>query len=92
VFAVSLGIARRAMDEIEALAVEKTPQFARARLAEQTGPQIDIAAAEARLSAARAFLHDELGRSWQDVVAGLELRTQRRARVRLGVPTGTQRR
>jgi indole-3-acetate monooxygenase len=83
VAAVSLGIARRAVDEIEALAVEKTPQFAHARLAEQTGPQLDIATAEARLSAARAFLHDELGRSWQDVVAGRELSTERRARLRL---------
>jgi indole-3-acetate monooxygenase len=83
VAAVSLGIARRAMDEIEALAVEKTPQFSHTRLAEQTGPQIDIATAEARLSAARAFLHDELGRSWQDVMAGRELSTQRRARLRL---------
>jgi alkylation response protein AidB-like acyl-CoA dehydrogenase len=83
VAAVSLGIARRAMDEIEALAVEKTPQFAHARLAEQTSPQIDIATAEARLSAARAFLHDELGRGWQDVVAGRELSARRRARLRL---------
>jgi indole-3-acetate monooxygenase len=83
VAAVSLGIARRAVDEIEALAVEKTPQFSHARLAEQTGPQIDIATAEARLSAARALLHDELGRSWQDVVAGRGLSTQQRARLRL---------
>ena len=83
VAAVSLGIARRAMDEIEALAVEKTPQFAHARLAEQAGPQIDIATAEAHLSAAGAFLHDELGRSWQDLVAGRELTGQRRARLRL---------
>jgi alkylation response protein AidB-like acyl-CoA dehydrogenase len=71
------------MDEIEALAVEKTPQFSHARLAEQTGPQIDVATAEARLSAARALLYDELGRSWLDVVAGRELGTQRRARLRL---------
>lgn len=83
VAAVALGIAGRAVEEIEALAVAKTPQYAATRLAEQTGAQLDIATAEARLSAARAFLHDELAQCWQAALSGREVTVPRRARLRL---------
>jgi len=83
VAAVTLGIAGRAVQEIEALAVAKTPQYAADRLAEQTGAQLDIATAEARLSAARAFLHDELRHCWEAARGGREVTTLRRARLRL---------
>ncbi|RAS66168.1 alkylation response protein AidB-like acyl-CoA dehydrogenase [Lentzea atacamensis] len=83
VASVSLGVARRAIDEIVALAVEKTPQHASKRLADQTGVQIDVALMEARLSAARAFLADELSAAWELAVAGSEVPDAVKGRLRL---------
>lgn len=83
VAAVGLGVARRAIDEIVSLAVEKTPQHASKRLAEQTGAQIDVALMEARLSAARAFLAEELGAAWELARAGAEVPDAVKGRLRL---------
>lgn len=83
VAAVGLGIAARAVEEVEALAVTKTPQQAPGLLAEQADVQRDLGAAEARLSAARAFLHTEVAARWAAAVAGRPSTTQERARLRL---------
>lgn len=83
VASVGLGTARRSVDEIMALAVEKTPQHATKRLAEQTGAQIEIALMEARLSAARAFLADELSAVWELAVAGAPVPDGSKGRLRL---------
>ncbi|TWP50994.1 hydrolase [Lentzea tibetensis] len=83
VASVGLGIARRAVDEIEALALAKTPQHTTTRLAEQTGAQIDVALAEARLSSARAFLREELERCWELAVSGQQVPAEPRGRLRL---------
>jgi alkylation response protein AidB-like acyl-CoA dehydrogenase len=83
VASVGLGVARRAIDEIEALAVEKTPQYATTRLAEQTGVQIEIAVMEARLSSAAAFLHEALSTAWDLAVNGEPAPDPVRARLRL---------
>jgi alkylation response protein AidB-like acyl-CoA dehydrogenase len=83
VAATTLGIARRAVDELVALALGKTPQFSSRSLAESALAQLDLARAEAALGAARAFLLDELDRSWQLVVAGSPVDESRRARVRI---------
>ncbi|WP_367137509.1 acyl-CoA dehydrogenase family protein [Saccharothrix sp. HUAS TT1] len=83
VAAVGLGIAARAVEEVEALAVVKTPQYASAVLAEQVGAQHDLGVAEARLSAARAFLHAEVAARWADAVAGSPGSVRDRARLRL---------
>lgn len=83
VASVCLGIARRAIDEIEALAVAKTPQHATTRLAEQTGVQIELALAEARLSSATAFLHEALSAAWEHAVNGTPTPDAVKARLRL---------
>lgn len=83
VAATTLGIARRAIDELVALALGKTPQFSSRSLAESSLAQLDLARAEAALGAARAFLLDELDRSWQLVLAGSRVDDARRARVRI---------
>ncbi|HSL57296.1 MAG TPA: acyl-CoA dehydrogenase family protein [Acidimicrobiales bacterium] len=83
VAAVALGIARRAVDELVVLAGAKVPAHSRKRLAESPLTQVDVARAEAALSSARAFLVDEVGRAWADVVAGAPLDGHRRARIRL---------
>ncbi len=70
VASVCLGIARRAIDEVVELAEAKTPAFASRRLAKSTMAQVDVAKAEAALASARAFLLDEVGTTWADVLAG----------------------
>ncbi len=83
VAAVGLGIAARAVEEIEALAVVKTPQYTTVPLSEQTGAQLDLATAEARLSAARAFLHTEVAKRWAAAEADTPSADHDRARLRL---------
>ncbi|MFD4674044.1 acyl-CoA dehydrogenase family protein [Lentzea sp. NPDC058450] len=83
VASVCLGVARRAIDEIEALAVAKVPQYATSRLAEQTGVQIELAVMEARLSAATAFLHKTLSAAWDSAVQGSPAPDPVKAKLRL---------
>jgi indole-3-acetate monooxygenase len=83
VAAVTLGIAARAVEEIEALAVVKTPQYTSTALASQAGAQLDLATAQARLHAARAFLHTEVAARWSAAVAGAPGSVEDRARLRL---------
>src|SRR5262249_29212594 len=60
VAAVALGIARRAVDELVALARAKVPALSQRRLAERSAIQMDVARAEAILQAARAYLFDRV--------------------------------
>ncbi|MFI9814759.1 acyl-CoA dehydrogenase family protein [Saccharothrix variisporea] len=83
VAAVGLGIAARAVEEAAALAVVKTPQYTSSVLASQASAQIDLASAEARLSAARAFLHTETAARWAAAVSGAPTSDLDRARLRL---------
>ncbi|HTN81978.1 MAG TPA: acyl-CoA dehydrogenase family protein [Acidimicrobiales bacterium] len=83
VASVCLGIARRAIEELVELAEVKTPAFASRRLAKSTMAQVDVARAEAALGSARAFLLDEVGATWADVLDGREISMERRARIRL---------
>jgi alkylation response protein AidB-like acyl-CoA dehydrogenase len=45
--------------------------------------QVDVAKAEASLASARAFLLDEVGTTWADVLAGRDITIEQRARIRL---------
>jgi indole-3-acetate monooxygenase len=54
--AVSLGVARGALDEFVLVAAEKTPTGSRRRLAERNTTQADVARAEASLRAARGLV------------------------------------
>jgi alkylation response protein AidB-like acyl-CoA dehydrogenase len=83
VASVCLGIARRAIDELVDLAGVKTPVFTSRRLERSTMTQVDVAKADAALGSARAFLLDEVGATWDDVLAGREVSLDQRARVRL---------
>lgn len=62
--AVSLGIARGALDEVCELAQSKTPTLSEAVLADRPAAQLDIARAEAALAAARAFLFATVDDLW----------------------------
>jgi alkylation response protein AidB-like acyl-CoA dehydrogenase len=83
VAATALGIGRRALDELAALATEKRPQFSSRTLAEHPFTHIELARAEAGLRAARAHLLDEVATMWDACVAGDPVTIEQRVRVRL---------
>lgn len=85
VAAVALGIARRAIDEVVALATVKRPVLARRRLAEFPMAQLDVVRADALLGSGRAFLLDEIARCWELAEAGEPVSIERRARLRLAI-------
>jgi alkylation response protein AidB-like acyl-CoA dehydrogenase len=67
---VSLGIARRALDELTELAQTKVPSLYQTVLADRPVAQIELARAEAALRGARALLFHTVGEIWQTVRAG----------------------
>lgn len=73
VAAVSLGIARGALDELIELAESKVPTLYQQVLADKAVAQIEIARAEAALQGARAFLYGTVDDMWQTILAGGEL-------------------
>ena len=81
--AVSLGIARRAIDELVAMAEGKRPLFSSKSLAQSAFAQIELSRAEAARRSARAFLHDEVGRCWERVLAGDRIHVADRVGIRL---------
>jgi alkylation response protein AidB-like acyl-CoA dehydrogenase len=83
VSAVGLGVGRRALDELIDLAQGKKPQYSSKTLAESGFTQVEVARAEGKLRAARAFLLDELGSAWESAVAGREVTVARRTGIRL---------
>jgi len=87
--AVALGIARRALDEIVALAGAKTPTAGRRTLAERSTVQAQVAEAEAAVAAARAFLHDVVGVAWAAARDRGTIDVPLRARLRLAATHAT---
>jgi alkylation response protein AidB-like acyl-CoA dehydrogenase len=80
--AVGLGIARGALDDIQALAGVRTPTGSRRTMAERTAVQSELAGAEASLRAARALLDDAIERAWAAATSG-EVPLDERAALRL---------
>lgn len=70
--ALTLGIARHAIDALVTLAATKVPTGQQTSLRERPLAQIQVAQAEAQVLAARAFLHQAGGAVWQRLVVGDE--------------------
>jgi alkylation response protein AidB-like acyl-CoA dehydrogenase len=81
--ATGLGVARRALDEMVAIAAAKTPQFSSRTLANSAFAQIETAKAEARWASARAYLRDEIARAWERAVEGDSVGVASRVAIRL---------
>ena len=90
VAAVALGIGRHALDELVALAEGKRPLFSSRTLAESPYTQIELARAEARLRAARAFLLDELSAAWELAGSRGRIEVSTRAAIRLASVNATE--
>lgn len=70
VAAVGLGLARRAVDELVALAADKRPQGSSRTLAERSVVQEAVADADARRRAARHLLDHAIAASWRSAELG----------------------
>ena len=80
---VATGIARRAIDELIALAQKKTPVGSRGSLRERGPVQQDIALAEAELRSGRGFMYETAQQIWDLCVAGEKVPDEQRAMLRL---------
>jgi len=88
VSAVALGLARRAFDELVALAGDKRPAQSSRTLAERPVVQADVARAEAAFRSARAFVDAEVERVWGVALDG-ELTDRDRRDLRLAATNAT---
>lgn len=84
---VALGIARGALDDLLALAQDKTPRGARTSLRESPVFQSTAAELEGRWRAARAYLHAAVGEVWREAERGGELTLDQRVAIRLAATT-----
>lgn len=81
--AVSLGLARGAIDTLIELAGGKTPQGSSKPLALRTKAHLDISEAEAHTRSARAFLMEAIEAAWEAAVANGEITVAHRRDIRL---------
>lgn len=83
VSAVSLGIARAAIDTLTELAGAKVPAFSASVLKDRPTVQAKVAEAEALVRSARAFLYETVRDAWATVAADEKLSEEQRVLLRL---------
>jgi indole-3-acetate monooxygenase len=88
--AVSLGIARGALDDLIGLAGGKVPTGGKRTLAERGTVQAEVARAEAAVRAAGALLDEAIGAAWERAVAGAGVDVEQRAALRLAATHATE--
>ena len=81
--AVSMGIARAALDEFVDLAQQKKRISSSSTIAERSHTQMQIATAEAKLRSARAFYYDSVEQAWERAMAGDIVDVDQRRNLRL---------
>lgn len=81
--AVSMGIARAALDNFVELAQVKKRASSSVSIAERSHTQMQIATAEAKLRSARAFYYDSLEQAWDRAVSGESVEIDQRRNLRL---------
>lgn len=83
VCAVGLGNARGALESVKQLASQKRAQGSSKTLSEKQVIQVEISKLEAALRSARAYLFDEIDKTWVVAEATGEIPLERRADLRL---------
>ena len=81
--AVSMGIARAALNEFVGLAQQKKRISSSSTIAERSHTQMQIATAEAKLRSARAFYYDSVEQAWECALAGNTVDVDQRRNLRL---------
>jgi indole-3-acetate monooxygenase len=79
---VAIGIAQGALDDIVALAVDKTPLLANEPLAANPLFQLELATADTALRAARALLYQTAETAWATASGPAPFELEERARIR----------
>ena len=79
---VMVGLAERAIDELVLLA-DKVPQGSSRGLAARAPVQLDLARAQAEVGAASAYVDEQVGRAWDQVVANGRVEDEQRVGLRL---------
>jgi alkylation response protein AidB-like acyl-CoA dehydrogenase len=90
VASVAVGIARGAIVDLVDLATQKTPSGSRRRLADRAPVQMEVAQAQAELSAAEALMVNEVGLVWEEAEEGAQPDVEARARLRLAATHATR--
>ena len=88
--AVSLGIARAAIDELVSVAGGKTPQGSARSLASRPATQSDVSRAEALLRSSRAFYYEAIAGAWESACARGTIDVEHRRDVRLATTNATR--
>jgi indole-3-acetate monooxygenase len=91
VCAVTLGLARRARDELVLLAGGKRPAQSSRTLAERPVVQAEVARAEAAYRSARAFVREAVEDAWEAAGGGDPLSGEHRRLLRLAATDATWR-
>lgn len=78
-----LGVARRALDELTALAPMKRRGSSPSTIAEDPRLQYDLGRAEAAVQSARSFVYDVIGDAWTTITAGSTATPEQLGRVTL---------
>lgn len=86
----ALGAARRALDEIAAIAPKRVKAWPQTPLGAHPAFQMDLGRAEAKLAAARALAFDVVGAMWDRALAGAPLSIDDWASVRVVTPHVTE--
>jgi alkylation response protein AidB-like acyl-CoA dehydrogenase len=88
--AVSLGLARAAIDALVEIAGGKTPQGSSRTLAQRASTQADVSRAESLLRSSRAFYYETVGAAWQAACQQGSIGTEHRRDVRLATTHATR--
>ena len=86
---VALGIAHTSLSTLKDFASGKVPRGLERSIAENATVQAAVALAQARLGAARAYLHQTLGEVWDSVVRDGVLHVEQQVAVRLAATHAT---
>ena len=89
--AVSLGIARRAIDEFVVLTRGKVALGHKETVGNDAVANSALARSEADLAASRAYMYDEVSRTWGKVAAGDDASLEDRRKIRLAAAYGAER-
>lgn len=81
--APALGSARAAIDALVALGGRKTPNYTVAKVSERPVAQLQLARAEAMLSAARSYMYEAMEEAWDAAASGQFLNQDQKVKLQL---------